>query len=195
MFLFFQTWEKDADCVIFLFSFVDRGSFEEISQHITRMAKPKTNFAKLVIGTKYLLSFKIPRDTCYSFNDNYNDTIKIPKIMFFYEQLWIDFRCLVFIIHQGDIRFPWPWERFDQHAHSEVTQRDIRDFEHTWKIPILKIRNVPDTETKNDLNEISQILATISEHLWQRDIMLAGRSIPTSDGKISSCWEYRELHL
>ncbi|XP_078338140.1 ciliogenesis and planar polarity effector 2-like [Crassostrea virginica] len=122
------TWEKDADCVIFLFSFVDRGSFEEISQHITRMAKPKTNFAKLVIGTK-----------------------------------------------------------FDQHAHSEVTQRDIRDFEHTWKIPILKIRNVPDTETKNDLNEISQILATISEHLWQRDIMLAGRSIPTSDGKISSC--------
>ena len=67
MFLFFQTLEKDADCVIFLFSFVDRGSFEEISQHITRMAKPKTNFAKLVIGTKYLLSFKIPRDTCYSF--------------------------------------------------------------------------------------------------------------------------------
>lgn len=59
MFLFFQTWEKDADCVIFLFSFVDRGSFEEISQHITRMAKPKTNFAKLVIGTKYLLSLKL----------------------------------------------------------------------------------------------------------------------------------------
>ncbi|XP_052718129.1 ciliogenesis and planar polarity effector 2-like [Crassostrea angulata] len=122
------TWENQADCVIFLFSFVDRGSFEEISQHITRMTKPKNNFTKLVIGTK-----------------------------------------------------------FDQHAYSEITQRDIRDFEHTWKVPILKIRNVPDTETKNDINEISQILTTICEHLWHRDIVLAGRSVPTSDGKISAC--------
>ncbi|XP_061196948.1 ciliogenesis and planar polarity effector 2-like [Saccostrea echinata] len=122
------TWENQADCAIFLFSFVDRGSFEEIPQHITRMTKPKNNFAKLVIGTK-----------------------------------------------------------FDQHAHSEVTQRDIRDFEHNWKIPVLKIRNVPDTETKNDMNEVSQILITISEHLWHRDILLAGRSASTSDGKISAC--------
>lgn len=55
IFTFFQTWENQADCVIFLFSFVDRGSFEEISQHITRMTKPKNNFTKLVIGTKYPL--------------------------------------------------------------------------------------------------------------------------------------------
>lgn len=58
IFTFFQTWENQADCVIFLFSFVDRGSFEEISQHITRMTKPKNNFTKLVIGTKYPLFFK-----------------------------------------------------------------------------------------------------------------------------------------
>lgn len=58
IFTFFQTWENQADCVIFLFSFVDRGSFEEISQHITRMTKPKNNFTKLVIGTKYPLFLK-----------------------------------------------------------------------------------------------------------------------------------------
>lgn len=86
------------------------------------------------------------------------------------------------------VDFPWRYNRFDQHAYSEITQRDIRDFEHTWKVPILKIRNVPDTETKNDINEISQILTTICEHLWHRDIVLAGRSVPTSDGKISACW-------
>lgn len=86
------------------------------------------------------------------------------------------------------VDFPWQDNRFDQHAYSEITQRDIRDFEHTWKIPILKIRNVPDTETKNDINEISQTLTTICEHLWHRDIVLAGRSVPTSDGKISACW-------
>jgi hypothetical protein len=36
---------------------VDRGSFEEIPQHITRMTKPRNNFAKLVIGAKYPYEF------------------------------------------------------------------------------------------------------------------------------------------
>lgn len=70
IFTFFQTWENQADCVIFLFSFVDRGSFEEISQHITRMTKPKNNFTKLVIGTKYPLFFKKKKKKKTTSNNN-----------------------------------------------------------------------------------------------------------------------------
>ncbi|KAK3095753.1 hypothetical protein FSP39_018594 [Pinctada imbricata] len=113
-----------TDCIIFLFSFVDRSSFEDVSQLITKMTTPKDTTCKIVIGTK-----------------------------------------------------------FDQHAHSEITQRDIRDFEQNWKIPILKIRNVPDTEGRNHTNETSQILCVLCEHLWHRDIIMAGRSPSTDDLK------------
>lgn len=178
IFTFFQTWENQADCVIFLFSFVDRGSFEEISQHITRMTKPKNNFTKLVIGTKYPLFFKKKKE-----KKQHQITIKWQNFLLVYRITSFNIPHTIWYVD-----FPWRYNRFDQHAYSEITQRDIRDFEHTWKVPILKIRNVPDTETKNDINEISQILTTICEHLWHRDIVLAGRSVPTSDGKISACW-------
>lgn len=178
IFTFFQTWENQADCVIFLFSFVDRGSFEEISQHITRMTKPKNNFTKLVIGTKYPLFFKKKKK-----QKQHQITIKWQNFHLVYRITSFNIPHTIWYVD-----FPWRYNRFDQHAYSEITQRDIRDFEHTWKVPILKIRNVPDTETKNDINEISQILTTICEHLWHRDIVLAGRSVPTSDGKISACW-------
>lgn len=178
IFTFFQTWENQADCVIFLFSFVDRGSFEEISQHITRMTKPKNNFTKLVIGTKYPLFFKKKKK-----QQQHQITIKWQNFHLVYRITSFNIPHTIWYVD-----FPWRYNRFDQHAYSEITQRDIRDFEHTWKVPILKIRNVPDTETKNDINEISQILTTICEHLWHRDIVLAGRSVPTSDGKISACW-------
>lgn len=178
IFTFFQTWENQADCVIFLFSFVDRGSFEEISQHITRMTKPKNNFTKLVIGTKYPLFFKKKTK-----KKQHQITIKWQNFHLVYRITSFNIPHTIWYVD-----FPWRYNRFDQHAYSEITQRDIRDFEHTWKVPILKIRNVPDTETKNDINEISQILTTICEHLWHRDIVLAGRSVPSSDGKISACW-------
>ncbi|XP_071110388.1 ciliogenesis and planar polarity effector 2-like [Haliotis cracherodii] len=109
-----------VDGILLLFSFVDKGSFEEIPQFITRLTDPDDGVCKVVIGTK-----------------------------------------------------------FDQHAHSEITQRDIRDFESTWKIPILKIKNVPEyhhTDSRNDLSDVLPILNSICEHLWYRDVLLAGRS-------------------
>lgn len=106
-----------TDAIIFLFSFVDKSSFEEVSHQITRYSGPKDNTCKLVIGTK-----------------------------------------------------------FDQYAHSEITQRDIRDFEQNWKIPILKIRNIPESEARSDFNDVAQVLNILCEHLWHRDILLAGKT-------------------
>lgn len=116
-----------ADAIIFLFSFVDKHSFEDIPQQLTRISTPKDTTTKLVIGTK-----------------------------------------------------------FDQFAHSEITQRDIRDFEHNWKIPILKTRNIPETENQSSFNDIAQNLNIICEHLWQRDLKMGGKG-PPGDNKISYC--------
>lgn len=143
------------------------------------MTKPKNNFTKLVIGTKYPLFLKKKQKK----PKKHQITIKWQNFHLVYRITSFNIPDTIWYVD-----FPWRYNRFDQHAYSEITQRDIRDFEHTWKVPILKIRNVPDTETKNDINEISQILTTICEHLWHRDIVLAGRSVPTSDGKISACW-------
>ncbi|XP_033763665.1 ciliogenesis and planar polarity effector 2-like isoform X1 [Pecten maximus] len=116
-----------ADAIIFLFSFIDKSSFEDIPHQLTRISTPKDNTTKLVMGTK-----------------------------------------------------------FDQFAHSEITQRDIRDFEHNWKIPILKTRNIPDAENQNSFNDIAQNLNIICEHLWQRDLNIGGKG-PPGDNKISYC--------
>ncbi|XP_041378274.1 ciliogenesis and planar polarity effector 2-like [Gigantopelta aegis] len=117
-----------VDAILFLFSFVDKSSFEEIPQLMTRLTNPDDGICKLVIGTK-----------------------------------------------------------FDQHAHSEITQRDIRDFENNWKIPILKIRNVSDyhpTGSRNELSEIIPLMNIICEHLWHRDVKTATRT--SSDSQIRS---------
>ncbi|KAJ8320474.1 hypothetical protein KUTeg_002061 [Tegillarca granosa] len=113
-----------TDAIIFLFSFVDKSSFEEVSQQITRYSGPKDN------------------------------TCKLSGV----------FHCLDSLL------------RFDQYAHSEITQRDIRDFEQNWKIPILKIRNIPESEARSDFNDVAQVLNILCEHLWHRDILLAGKT-------------------
>ena len=42
-----------VDAILFLFSFVDKSSFEEIPQLMTRLTNPDDGICKLVIGTKY----------------------------------------------------------------------------------------------------------------------------------------------
>lgn len=64
--------------------------------------------------------------------------------------------------------------RYDLHAHIEVTQRNIQDFENNWHIPVLKIRNLHTSHqwdiSGSGINEVACILNTICEYLWFRDI-------------------------
>ncbi|KAL4221516.1 rheb-like protein [Mactra antiquata] len=62
----------------------------------------------------------------------------------------------------------------DQHALGEVTRKDIRDFEKTWKIPILKVKNILDNN-QSDTNDTVYTMNALCEHLWQRDLILAGK--------------------
>ncbi|KAK7481381.1 hypothetical protein BaRGS_00027337 [Batillaria attramentaria] len=68
---------------------------------------------------------------------------------------------------------------FDLHAHSEVTQRDIRDLESNWQVPVLQIRNLHSAHQSETIagaiNDISPVLNTLCEHLWHRDVVMSGK--------------------
>ncbi|KAK7093380.1 ciliogenesis and planar polarity effector 2-like [Littorina saxatilis] len=114
---------KDGvDGILFLFSFVDKGSFDEIPQLLTRLTNPDDGVCKIVLGTK-----------------------------------------------------------FDLHAHSEVTQRDIRDLENNWQIPVLRIRNVQHSQqaetSGGGVGDVTPVLNTLCEHLWHRDVVISGKNL------------------
>ncbi|KAH9494881.1 Cilioproteinsis and planar polarity effector 2 [Bulinus truncatus] len=102
--------KNGVDGILFVFSFVDKGSWDEIPSLMSRLTDPKDKLAKIVIGTK-----------------------------------------------------------FDQFSHSEVSQRELRDFEVRWQIPVLAMSNVLSSDSS--LNDIIPVLNCICEHLCQRDVM------------------------
>ena len=50
---FRQACKERADGILFLFSFTDKGSFEDIPQQMSRVLDANDNMSKFVLGTKY----------------------------------------------------------------------------------------------------------------------------------------------
>lgn len=104
--------QEKLDAIIFLFSFVDKGSFSEVPDLMTRYLND--GITKIILGTK-----------------------------------------------------------LDLIAHSEVTQRDICSLETDWKIPVLRICNIPNAEQAENpvsgLGDIIPLLNTLCEHLSHRN--------------------------
>lgn len=49
-----QSCKEEADAILFLFSFTDRSSFEELPAHVSRVVGPdEENLVRVVVGTKY----------------------------------------------------------------------------------------------------------------------------------------------
>ena len=68
--------------------------------------------------------------------------------------------------------------RLDQHSQNEISQRELREFEHQWKLPIMSVKNTPDNldlDLKSDLQEVAPVLNYICDQLWLRDQILSGR--------------------
>ncbi|XP_043098384.1 ciliogenesis and planar polarity effector 2 isoform X1 [Puntigrus tetrazona] len=45
--------KEQVDAILFLFSFTDRGSFDDLSNQISRITEPSDRVVKLVVGTKF----------------------------------------------------------------------------------------------------------------------------------------------
>ncbi|GAB1602233.1 ciliogenesis and planar polarity effector 2-like [Argonauta hians] len=124
--------KEGVDCVIFLFSVVDKSSFDDVPQMLCRLTEPDDTFCRIAVGTK-----------------------------------------------------------FDKFAESEITQKDIEDFEHHWKIPVLMIQNFTEStsEGRDTGPSVDSLLTTICEHLWARDVSLASKESSTRQHSEDSAQE------
>lgn len=60
--------------------------------------------------------------------------------------------------------------RADQYTMSDISEAEIRDLVQSWKIPVLRTKNVAGTKPIIDqLKEIAPIMNTICNMLWARD--------------------------
>lgn len=60
--------------------------------------------------------------------------------------------------------------RFDLFMHCDVAERDIRDFQETWGIPVLRTGG----EVTDGLGDVASLLNCLAESLWHQDCVTAG---------------------
>lgn len=83
-----------------------------------------------------------------------------------------------------------PLSRFDQFAHTDVTERDVAAFCHTWGLPVLRAKSVnaprladgQSLDGHAGLSDVAPLLNRLAEHLWRQDQVAAGL-IPPSPGR------------
>ncbi|XP_049433622.1 ciliogenesis and planar polarity effector 2 [Epinephelus fuscoguttatus] len=103
--------KEQVDAVLFLFSFTDRTSFDDLSNQITKWTETSAGpVVKLVVGTK-----------------------------------------------------------FDLFMHCDVAQRDVRDFQERWSLPLLRVGG----EVSDGLGDVAPLLNCLAENLWHQDCVTA----------------------
>lgn len=113
---------EKVDGFLFLFSFTDRASFDDLPSQISRVTEGAEKAVRMVIGTK-----------------------------------------------------------FDQFAHTDVTERDIAVFRHTWGLPVLRAKSISPPDSHAGLSNVAHLLNGLAEHLWRQDQWAAGL-LPLSPG-------------
>ena len=78
---------------------------------------------------------------------------------------------------------------------SEVTQREVEEFEQVWKLPILGIQNTPEHQHalpggagdyRTELKDIAPLMNYMCDELWKRDQILAGSAnVGSGDSRLS----------
>ncbi|XP_061905439.1 ciliogenesis and planar polarity effector 2 isoform X1 [Entelurus aequoreus] len=58
--------------------------------------------------------------------------------------------------------------KFDLFMHCDVTEKDVRDFQDTWKLPLLRTGG----EAKDGLDDVAPILDCLAENLWRQDCVM-----------------------
>ncbi|KAM4587601.1 ciliogenesis and planar polarity effector 2 [Odontesthes bonariensis] len=101
--------KEQVDAVLFLFSFTDRTSFDDLSNQMAKWTGPSV--VKVVVGTK-----------------------------------------------------------FDLYMHCDVAERDVREFQRKWRLPVLRAGG----EVSDGLGDVAPILNCLAENLWHQDCVAAG---------------------
>lgn len=56
--------------------------------------------------------------------------------------------------------------------HCDVAERDVREFQETWKLPVLHTGG----EVSDGLGDVAPVLNCLAENLWHQDCLRAGAS-------------------
>ncbi|XP_015268067.1 PREDICTED: REM2- and Rab-like small GTPase 1 [Gekko japonicus] len=73
--------------------------------------------------------------------------------------------------------------KFDQFAHTDVTERDVAAFCHTWGLPVLRAKSVSSPDGCAGLLDVAHLLNGLAEHLWRQDQWAAGLLPPSPGSK------------
>nr|XP_014344013.1 PREDICTED: REM2- and Rab-like small GTPase 1 isoform X1 [Latimeria chalumnae] len=88
--------------------------------------------------------------------------------------------------------------KFDQFMHTDVTEKEVQEFQLTWLLPVFRMKSVngpwlSDGRTldgRAGLAEVAHLLNALAERLWHQDQVAAGLVAGTSyaqENQISSC--------
>ncbi|XP_011675035.2 ciliogenesis and planar polarity effector 2 [Strongylocentrotus purpuratus] len=92
--------------------------------------------------------------------------------------------------------------KYDQYNRSEITSRELLDFQKQWQVPILKLKNVlKPTETNAllagdscaEIDDVAPVMNTLVEYLWIHDQVLSGNIELSSSPKLNTSRE-EETH-
>nr|XP_033778513.1 ciliogenesis and planar polarity effector 2 isoform X2 [Geotrypetes seraphini]XP_033778514.1 ciliogenesis and planar polarity effector 2 isoform X2 [Geotrypetes seraphini] len=72
--------------------------------------------------------------------------------------------------------------KFDQYMHTDVTEQDVTEFQHTWQLPVLRMKSVNGPrladgwtlDGRAGLTDVAHILNRLAENLWHYDQVAAG---------------------
>ncbi|XP_034022217.1 ciliogenesis and planar polarity effector 2 [Thalassophryne amazonica] len=64
--------------------------------------------------------------------------------------------------------------KFDLFMHCDVAERDIKEFQQTWGLPVLHTGG----EVSNGIDDVASFLNCLAEHLWHQDCVLARSTRP-----------------
>ncbi|XP_063951000.1 ciliogenesis and planar polarity effector 2-like [Lytechinus pictus] len=73
--------------------------------------------------------------------------------------------------------------KYDQYNRSEITSRELLDFQKQWQVPILKLKNVLKPTESNallagdscaEVDDVAPAMNTLVEYLWIHDQVLTG---------------------
>lgn len=60
--------------------------------------------------------------------------------------------------------------RFDLYMHCDVSEGDVRHFQETWSLPLLRMGG----EVSDGLGDVASLLDCLAENLWYQDCVAAG---------------------
>ncbi|XP_048375514.1 ciliogenesis and planar polarity effector 2 isoform X1 [Sphaerodactylus townsendi] len=76
--------------------------------------------------------------------------------------------------------------KFDQFAHTDVTEHDVAAFHRSWGLPVLRAKSINAPGSHAGLSNVAHLLNGLAEHLWRQDQQAAGLLPPSASPKDSA---------